>query len=99
MAVFEYKAFQANGKTVEGRIDAGGRQDAARMIEEKGLTPVRLVETTAPAGNGSRVGGFKLPTAAGLSFSFKSKKVSFADLEDFTRSLSSLLAANVPLSR
>src|SRR2546422_6782005 len=30
---------------------------------------------------------------------FQSKKVSFAALEDFTRSLASLLAANVPLSR
>src|SRR5215213_3571584 len=95
MAVFEYKAIQANGSAVEGRLDAGGRQDAARMIEERGLTPVRLVETTAPPTNGSR--GFKLPGAA--SFSFKSKRVSFNDLEDFTRSLSSLLAANVPLSR
>ena len=95
MAVFQYKALQANGSAVEGRIDAGGRQDAARIIEERGLTPVRLVETTAPATNGSR--GFKLPAAG--SFSFKSKRVSFADLEDFTRSLSSLLAANVPLSR
>src|SRR4029453_2203175 len=95
MAVFQYKALQANGSAVEGRIDAGGRQDAARIIEERGLTPVRLVETTAPTTNGSR--GFKLPAAG--SFSFKSKRVSFADLEDFTRSLSSLLAANVPLSR
>jgi type II secretory pathway component PulF len=97
MAVFEYKAFQANGTAVEGRIDAGGRQDAARMIEERGLTPVRLVETNAPAQTNGARSTFKLP--AGTSFSFKSKKVSFTDLEDFTRSLASLLAANVPLSR
>ena len=50
MAVFEYKAVEANGAIAEGRIDAGGRQDAVRIIEQRGLTPVRLVETvTAPA--------------------------------------------------
>jgi type II secretory pathway component PulF len=101
MAVFEYKALQANGTAVQGKIDASGRQDAARMIEDRGLTPVRLVETSASTSNGSSASSgsksFKLPTTG--SFSFKSKKVSFSDLEDFTRSLSSLLAANVPLSR
>jgi len=50
---------------------------------------------SAPAAKSTS--GLKLP--ASVSFSFKSKKVSFSDLEDFTRSLSSLLAANVPLSR
>ena len=94
MPVFEYKAVGSNGAAVEGRIDAGGRQDAARMIEERGLTPVRVVETTAPA-NGARPS--KMPSMA--RFSFKSTRVPFAALEDFTRSLSSLLAGNVPLSR
>src|SRR4029453_16088059 len=95
MPVFEYKAGEANGKSVEGRIDAGGRQDAARLIEERGLRPVRLTETATPPANGSR--GLKLPAATQISF--KSKRVGFAQLEDFTRSLSSLLAGNVPLSR
>ena len=40
MPAFTYKAVQGNGATIEGRIDAGGRQDAVRMIEERGLTPV-----------------------------------------------------------
>lgn len=97
MPAFTYKAVQGNGATIEGRIDAGGRQDAVRMIEERGLTPVRVVESdSAPATNGSRP-ALKIPTAA--QFSFKSKKVNFAALEDFTRSLSSLLTGNVPLSR
>jgi type II secretory pathway component PulF len=95
MPVFEYKAVEANGKSVEGRIDAGGRQDAARIIEERGLRPVRLTETATAPTNGSR--GVKLPAVAQISF--KSKRVGFAQLEDFTRSLSSLLAGNVPLSR
>lgn len=96
MPVFAYKAISASGATTEGRIEAGGRQDAARIIEERGLTPVRVTETTSSS-PAAKPGGFKLPKA-GQSL-FQSKKVSFAALEDFTRSLSSLLAANVPLSR
>jgi len=95
MPVFEYKAIGANGAATEGRIDAGGRQDAARLLEQQGLTPVRVAETGgAPAGNATG----EAKEGSG-KWSFQSKRVPFAALEDFTRSLSSLLAANVPLSR
>ena len=96
MPVFAYKAVQGNGSAIEGRIDAGGRQDAVRMIEERGLTPVRVMEADAAPANGSRT-ALKFPSASQLPF--KSKRVNFASLEDFTRSLSSLLTGNVPLSR
>jgi type II secretory pathway component PulF len=96
MPVFAYKAVSANGAATEGSIEAGGRQDAARIIEERGLTPVRLTETNNAVPS-ARSGGFQLPTAGRPLF--QSQKVSFAALEDFTRSLASLLAANVPLSR
>ncbi|MDQ3621734.1 MAG: type II secretion system F family protein [Verrucomicrobiota bacterium] len=95
MAIFEYRAIEANGAVTQGSIDAGGRQDAVRMIEQRGLTPVRLTETTTAPAAPSR--SFKLPTVG--TWAWKSKRVPFAALEDFTRSLSSLLAANVPLSR
>ncbi len=91
MPVFEYRALQANGAVTQGRVDAGGRQDAMRMIEDRGLKPLRIAETTAaPAGANP---GLKLPAG------WVSKRVPFAALEDFTRSLSSLLTAGVPLSR
>lgn len=98
MAVFTYKAVQRNGTTVEGQIDAGGRQDAARIIEERGLTPVRLVEANIGTSNSARPAASSA-AAAPKSFGWKSDRVPFAALEDFTRSLSSLLAGNVPLSR
>jgi len=95
MAVFTYKALQANGTVTDGRVDAGGRRDAMRMIEELGLTPLKLSETVTtsatPAPDKTKASGMKL--------NFQSKRVSFASLEDFTRSLSSLLTAGVPLSR
>ncbi len=103
MPVFEYKALQANGSSAQGHLEAGGRQDAARVLQERGLTPLRIVEKEERVGkpksadsNGSSGGG-----VADLlkRFKLQSKNVPFAVLEDFTRCLSSLLAANVPLSR
>jgi type II secretory pathway component PulF len=96
MAIFAYKAANASGTTLEGRIEASGRQDAVRMIEQQGLMPLRLTEAPGKTATNSST-GVKLPAAR--SFSFQSKKVSFSALEDFTRSLASLLAAHVPLSR
>lgn len=94
MAFFEYKALEASGAATLGRIEAGGRAEAARLLEQRGLTPLRLAEMAEGAKGGS---GDAKSFLAGLSF--KSNKVNFAALEDFTRSLSSLLAASVPLSR
>ncbi len=96
MALFQYKALEANGAPSQGTLEAVGRQDVVRILAGRGLTPLRVVEsseTQAPGNERSRLG---LP-AGGIRW--KSTKVSFAALEDFTRSLSSLLAANVPLSR
>ncbi len=94
MPVFTYKAFQADGKTAQGQIEAGGRQEAFRQMEEKGLRPITLAEKTngAPGKNGSAAPAAKM-------FSFQSTKVTPRMLENFTRLLSSLLAAGVPLSR
>ena len=98
MPTFSYKALQADGKIAEGLLEAAGRPDAMRQVEARGLRPVNIVEkisgatqktTTATSGSG----------AGNISFSFGSKKVSAKELENFTRLLSSLLAAGVPLSR
>jgi type II secretory pathway component PulF len=61
----------------------------------KGLRPVSLAERSGKA-EGS---GLALPKGLSLSFGRKSDKVPARALETFTRLLSSLLAAGVPLSR
>src|ERR1043166_836988 len=101
MPVFEYKAMGANGAVTTGKLDAEGRSAAMRIIEERGLTPLKIAETgtSAPKKSASTGGSAGLKVPASWKSAFQSKKVSFAALEDFTRSLSSLLAANVPLSR
>jgi type II secretory pathway component PulF len=89
MPWFAYKALEAGGAVNAGRLEAGGRQEAMRLLETRGLTPVRLDEVT---GDGTAREG-------GIAAWWRRDKVSFGALEDFTRSLSSLLAAGVPLSR
>src|SRR5258706_9312719 len=107
MPSFQYRALQPNGAIAEGEIEAGGRQEAFRQIEERGLRPIRLAESQRV--NGTPKPAPKkpspepqpdAPTAAPLKLSFgSSNKISGRILENFTRLLSSLLAAGVPLSR
>lgn len=97
MPTFSYRALKADGKVAEGSLDASGRPEAMRQIEALGLRPMSVAEKNGAPGKkaaaiGEPAGGF-----AGLKFA--SQKVSAKELENFTRLLSSLLAAGVPLSR
>ena len=95
MPTFSYKALQSDGKIAEGVLDAAGRPDALRQMETLGLRPVNLAEKSSAGKKGSAA-----PSSLGnITFDFASKKVSAKELENFTRLLSSLLAAGVPLSR
>jgi type II secretory pathway component PulF len=96
MPLFQYKALQADGAMAEGQVEAADRQGAFAQMAGLGLRPVSLSEK-AGVGKGS---GFALPASlAALSLRKRSPKVSARELENFTRLLSSLLAAGVPLSR
>ena len=95
MPTFSYKALQSDGKIAEGVLEAAGRPDALRQMETLGLRPVNLSEKSSAGKKGSAA-----PASLGkITFDFASKKVSAKELENFTRLLSSLLAAGVPLSR
>lgn len=99
MPTFSYRALQADGKIAEGVLDAAGRPDALRQMEMLGLRPVNLAEkAVAVAKNGARLPA-RLENLGKISFKFQSQKVPAKALENFTRLLSSLLAAGVPLSR
>ena len=99
MPTFSYRALQANGKIAEGVIDAPGRPDALRQIETLGLRPVNVSEKSVARKKGGAAANGKAEDSGKISFKFESKKVSAKELENFTRLLSSLLAAGVPLSR
>jgi type II secretory pathway component PulF len=99
MPTFQYRGLQTDGTIAEGQLDAAGRPDALRQMETLGLRPVNLVEKAVAAAKN----GLGLPAGleklGKISFKFQTQKVSVKALENFTRLLSSLLAAGVPLSR
>ena len=89
MASFTYKAMTSAGVMTEGTLEAAGRQAALKALEGDGLVPIDLVEGKGGAAQ----------SASGSGDLFAAKKVSAKDLETFTRLLSSLLSAGLPLSR
>jgi type II secretory pathway component PulF len=110
MPTFQYRALQSNGAIAEGQIEAGGRQEAFRLMEVQGLRPVSLAERANGKARKVEKPASKPQTSEKTSekadaepkkaaFSFSAKKITPRALENFTRLLSSLLAAGVPLSR
>ena len=58
MALFQYRALQADGTIADGEIEAGGRQEAFRQMEGRGLRPIRLAERNGgngPAKNAAKI--------------------------------------------
>jgi type II secretory pathway component PulF len=103
MPTFSYRALQADGKIAVGQLDAPGRPDALRQMEALGLRPVNLAEKAAAKNGSASKSGTGTPAGlqglGKISFKIGGHKVSAKELENFTRLLSSLLAAGVPLSR
>ena len=111
MPTFNYRALQADGKIAEGQIEAVGRAEAFRQIESLRLRPISLKEgingkvkssaTKPPAAvaNADDGAAATAESEPRLKASFGSTRISARVLENFTRLLSSLLAAGVPLSR
>jgi type II secretory pathway component PulF len=95
MPQFSYKALQLDGVLTEGLLDASNRHEAMRQVEGRGLRPIKL-EESAGAVAAKKSGGAadgKAPAPA------RKGKITPRMLENFTRLLSSLLAAGVPFSR
>ena len=93
MPLFKYKALQADGAVAEGQLEAAGRHEAFRQMEGLGLRPIKLFERAAQAERTSA-----LPASL-RNLRISPERISSRALENFTRLLSSLLAAGVPLSR
>lgn len=107
MPQFAYKALQRDGVLVEGSLDASNRHEAMRQVEVRGLKPIRLAESAA--GNGKASGSPHAPATGAAPKPGRApivarqfgqpRKITPRVLENFTRLLSSLLAAGVPFSR
>src|SRR4051812_30627621 len=106
MPQFAYKALKHDGALTEGLLDASNRSEAMRQVESRGLKPIKLAESLM-APTKKRMpektdanGVTDATPASGVGLSFGGKgKITPRMLENFTRLLSSLLAAGVPFSR
>ena len=91
MPHFHYKALNSGGVIDVGSVQASNRPDAFDKIKQLGLQLVHLEERAE--------GGAGLAKSDGISLPWKQRRISFKMLGTFTRLLSSLLAAGVPLSK
>ena len=97
MPLFAYSAVDAQGKTHQGTLEANSAADAAAAIKKKGQFPTNISETTAAASGKA--------TGKGFSFKFSlgggggTGKVPGKTLTVFTRQLSTLISAGLPLLR
>ena len=94
MPQFAYKAMQHDGVLTEGFLDASNRHEAMRQVEGRGLRPIKLAESAGAAPKKKAGGGAEASGAEHVR-----GKITPRMLENFTRLLSSLLAAGVPFSR
>lgn len=97
MPLFDYKALQLDGAIAQGQLEAAGRAEAFRQMEGLGLRPISLAERAAA--QSAKNNGTTAPAGGGFSLKLGGDKITPRELENFTRLLSSLLAAGVPLSR
>ena len=88
MAAFTYTALDDKGQQTNGTVAAENRGAALDQVSRLGLHPVHVEEREGRAEPAKAAA----PAATG-------GRVSKADVETFTRGLSNLLAAGVPLSR
>jgi general secretion pathway protein F len=82
---YRYKAYTATGSTDVGDIEADSVADALRLLNERGLTPIKAEPVQSTAAK---------PVSRSL---FSSSRLSLKDYADFTRELAVLLKAELPL--
>lgn len=89
MPFFTYTAADSSNKMIEGSLEATDRAAVTAALDKRGLRPISIKQKTGK-------GGAKLGKSGGL---FKSNKVKMNDLVIFTRELSAMVGAGVPLLR
>lgn len=102
MAVFTYRALAKNGSVTNGEITAADRPEALRLLDKRGLQPVRLSASAAPAPEKNRKaparntraasGGKETARDAGGLVKLKRAEVVL-----FTEELSEMLGAGLQL--
>lgn len=85
MPIFEYHALNKNGQTVKGNIESVDRTSAVGALTKQGLKPLSV----KPESKGGK----------NINIGFLKPKVKSNDIVLFTRQLSTMVSAGVPLLR
>src|ERR1700742_1731046 len=93
MNAFRYQAIEQNGASVQGVIEAEDRKAALRLLGQRGLFPSNL-ETCATNGAAATGTAVTRPTPPGVG---RRKSISRKDITAFTRELSALVGAGIPI--
>lgn len=94
MSSFRYHAVEMGGAVVEGVIEADDRQSALRQLGTRGLFPSRLDPCQAGASAGAAAIETDGAGAEGLRLGGRVRR---RDITAFTREMSALLAAAIPI--
>ena len=93
MNAFRYHAIESNGSSVEGVIEADDRKSARKLLGERGLFPSNL---EASSNGEARVQASK-PTGRVVPSGRSVRRIKRKDITAFTREISALLGAAIPI--
>jgi general secretion pathway protein F len=96
MNSFRYQAIEGNGSAVSGLIQAEDRKTALQLLSQRGLFPSNLETEAAEEPRRAEKPASETKDARPAGFGF-SKRVSRKEITAFTREMSSLLAASIPI--
>ncbi len=96
MAMYEYEAMNAAGQSVQDRIQAATQEEAITKIRTRGCFPTRVREMRSPA---RKTGHAPTPGTRTPFANITFGRVSTAVLAEFTRQLSTLQDAGLPMLR
>ncbi|MDX8390194.1 MAG: type II secretion system F family protein [Mariprofundaceae bacterium] len=85
MATFRYKVVTQEGSLLEGEMASAEQEDVVSQLQEMGYTPIRVEEVAVASGK--------------RSFLSPSTKVGQQEIAAFTREMTTLLQAGLPLDR
>ncbi len=96
MPTYQYEAMDHTGREVKDTIDASTQEEAQQLIRQKGFFVTKISERTKAAKKGKAV---KKKGGKGKKKSFTIGKISTKQLCTFTRQLSTLQDAGLPILR
>ncbi|MCC2671957.1 MAG: type secretion system protein (GspF), partial [Armatimonadetes bacterium] len=99
MAEFSYTALDAQGREVNGSLQAEDRSSALSRLKSQGMYPMAIQAAVSAAARASAASAAAAAPAAAAPMAFMQRGVSLSDLALFTRQLASLFNAGLNMAR